>query len=150
MIDPYKIEIKKVIEKCNEHFLDYQSKKGVFFRHLVSILLALLALLISLKGPVNNTPLNNNLFVVSVCLIVACILCSVSVLYIQITHAKAVYQDYRRLLLERLEGEGKKRDGYQFDRTDMPPYAIYIEKGALLFLILALISLVIYSYTLII
>lgn len=149
MIDSYKIEIKKMIEKCNKHFWDYQSKKGVFFRHLVSILLALLALLISLKAPENNTPLSNYLFVASVCLIVVCILCSVGVLYIQIIHAKAVYQGFRRLLLERLKAEEKRKSDYQFDRTDVPPYAIYLEKAALVFLGLALISLVAYSYTMI-
>ena len=141
--DRYKRGVISIIEKKNESLDRLGSELSTFFRHLTTILLIYLGLIVHLISAENQQHPSHHLLLLTICLTVACVLFSVAVLYERVYHARMRSQARQKQLKRYIDNEGETK--FRIQMVDNNKIFLFFEKAALVMFSLSLVSLVIYA-----
>ena len=139
-------ESNKIIDELIDLEVQKRKIKYSFFSKLTPIILGFLGLLVSLKSEDTLSELSEYFFFSTILLLGLCVLCSVGVQYSELHYANESIVDYKKKATEYIQGIAEDKSIYVTTKVSI--FYLTIEKLTILFLILSILSVVIYSYVL--
>lgn len=139
-------ESKKIIDELVNLELEKSKIKYSFFSKLTTIILGFLGLLVSLKSEDNFSEFSELFFFLTILLLGLCVLCSVGVQYSELHYANESIVEYKKKATEYIQDIAKSNSIYV--TTKISKFYQFVEKLAIVFLILSILCLIVYSYVL--
>lgn len=134
----------KIIDELVNLELEKSKIKYSFFSKLTPIILGFLGLLVSLKSKDNLSEVSELFFFLTVLLLGLCVLCSVGVQYSELHYANESIVDYKNKATEYIQGKTESKSIYV--TTKVSKFYSFVEKLTIVFLILSILCLIVYSY----
>jgi len=136
----------KIIDELIELQSDSLKVKYSFFSKLTPVILGFLGLMVSLKSDGNFSEVSQFFFFSTILLLGLCVLCSVATQYSEVHYSKKYVENYKDESIKYIEGKSEKESIYV--TSEISIFYSIVEKMTFLFLILSILSLIIYSYAL--
>ena len=137
---------QKIIDKLVVLQNDSLKVKYAFYNRLTPVILGFLGLMVSLKSADNSSKASQLFFFSTILLLGLCVLCSVIIQYSEFSYSKKYLESYkeesRKLVL------GKSENKIAYVGAEISTFFSIVEKLTIVFLILSILSLIIYSYVL--
>ncbi len=139
-------DANKIVDEFIELQSDFIKVKYSFFSKLTPVILGFLGLMVSLKSTDNSSEFSQFFFFLTILLLGLCVLCSVATLYSEVHYSKKYLENYRDEATKYILDKSENKSIYASAKVSK--FYLIVEWLTIVFLILSILSLIIYSYAL--